>query len=55
MKESYNKSTCSSDDFYNELKLYINKKLFEDNLISEAMYLFAKDVLENTPMTEAYV
>lgn len=33
------------DVFHRELKMYINKKLYEKNLISEDAYLNAKEVL----------
>ncbi|MBO5136209.1 MAG: hypothetical protein J6C17_02375 [Clostridia bacterium] len=31
--------------FNNEVKIYINEKLFEKNIISEQMYFDAKEVL----------
>ncbi len=44
-KNNENISANSSMQFAQELKLYINKRLYEKQIISEEMYLSVKDRL----------
>ncbi len=45
MVQANDTSKKNRERFYNELKLFINQKLFEKRIISEEMYWTVKELL----------
>lgn len=42
------KSLINREHFYNELKIFVNQKLYEKNIITDDMYWSAKEQLLKT-------